>query len=91
MQISGASMTWREKMGVAEAVEIQVGGLPFDPDALYTVATNTYVLEQAAKYLPGAVPRNVKTSNVNVFDVALEAVKAGPVDANSAQRMKRVE
>ena len=91
MQISGASMTWRVKMGVAEAVDIQVDGLPFDPDALYTVATNTYVLEQAAKYLPGSIPKNVKASSVNVFDVALEAVKAGPVSANSAQRMKRVE
>jgi 5'-nucleotidase / UDP-sugar diphosphatase len=91
MQISGASLTWRLKMDVAEVVEILVGGEAFDPDATYTVATNTYVLEQAAKYLPGAVPENIKAQDVNVFDVALLAAGKGPISANSAWRMRRLE
>jgi 5'-nucleotidase/UDP-sugar diphosphatase len=91
MQISGTSLTWRLRMDVAEVVEILVGGEPFDPDRTYTVATNTYVLEQAAKYLPGAVPQNVKAQNLNVFEAALLAVEKGPVNANSAWRMRRIE
>jgi 5'-nucleotidase len=91
MQISGVSLTWRLKMDVAEVVDIQVGGIPFDPSATYTVATNTYVLEQAAKYLPGAIPQNIKARSENVFDLALQAIQSGPVNANSAARMKRVE
>ena len=91
MQLSGAQMNWRLRMDVAELVDISVGGEPFDPDAVYTVATNTYVLEQAAKYLPGAMPENVQAFGKNVFEVALEAAAAGPVNANTQERMKRVE
>ncbi len=78
-------------MDVPEMVEILVGEAAFDPSATYTVATNTYVLEQAAKYLPGAVPQNVQAQGKTVFEVALEAVEAGPVRADSAVRMRRVD
>jgi hypothetical protein len=78
-------------MDVPEVVEIRVGESAFDPDASYTVATNTYVLEQAAKYLSGAMPENIQAQGKNVFDVALEAFEAGPVNANSKLRMRRVE
>ena len=91
MLISGATLTWRLTMDVPEVVEIKVGETLYDPESTYTVATNTYVLEQAGKYLPGAVPKNVKAMGHNVFDAALEAVKAGPVNANSAVRMRRVD
>jgi 5'-nucleotidase len=91
MQISGVTLTYRLKMDVPEVVEIRVGESAFDPDASYTVATNTYVLEQAAKYLSGAMPENIQAQGKNVFDVALEAFEAGPVNANSKLRMRRVE
>ena len=70
MQLSGAEMTWRLRMDVAEMDRILIGGKPFNPDSTYKVATNTYVLEQAAKYLPGAVPENVQSVGKTVFEAA---------------------
>ena len=91
MQLSGAQMTWRMKMGVPEAVSITVGDAPLDPGAIYTVATNTYVVDQAEKYLPGADPKNVVEKGMTVFDAALGAVKEGPVSVDSVFRLQQVE
>jgi 2',3'-cyclic-nucleotide 2'-phosphodiesterase (5'-nucleotidase family) len=91
MQLSGAQMTWRMRMGVPEAIAIRVGDAPLDPDAAYTVATNTYVIDQAEKYLPGASPQNVVEQGETVFDAALRRVKEGPVVAPVEPRLIRVD
>jgi 5'-nucleotidase/UDP-sugar diphosphatase len=89
IQLSGANMVWQERMGAPEAVEITVGGEPFDPDAIYTVTSNSYVAEQADRYLSGASPKNLKGLEQTVFDVALAAAKAGPIEAPPKGRWVR--
>ena len=85
-------MTWRLKMDVPEAVEIVVNHASLDPDATYTVATNTYVVDQAAKYLPGATPKNVQEQGETVFDVALRAVsEGGAITVPSEKRLIQLE
>ena len=89
MQLSGAQLTWRLKSGVPEAVEILVGGAPFDPSAIYTVATNTYVVDQSEKYLSGAQPKNVEQQGETVFEAVLRAAAEGPVSAPQEPRLIR--
>jgi 2',3'-cyclic-nucleotide 2'-phosphodiesterase (5'-nucleotidase family) len=89
IQLSGANMVWRVRMGAPEAVEITIGGEPFDPAATYTVTSNSYVAEQAARYLSGASPKNLKGLEQTVFDVALAAAKAGPIEAPPKGRWVR--
>ncbi len=89
IQLSGANMVWRERMGAPEAMEITIGGEPFDPDATYTVTSNSYVAEQASRYLAGAAPKNLKGLELTVFDVALAAAKAGPIEAPPKGRWVR--
>ena len=91
MQLSGVQMTWRMRMGVPEAVEILVGSSPLDPDAAYTVATNTYVLDQAGKYLPGATPENVLERGETVFEAALKRAEDGPITAPMEPRLIQVD
>jgi 5'-nucleotidase/UDP-sugar diphosphatase len=81
VQQSGLTYTYGERLGAAELVDVKVGGEPIDPDGTYKVATNSFVLKQAAKYL-GSEPTNVEGTGEMVRD-ALAAVLAesGTIEA----------
>ena len=70
MQQSGVDYTFRERMGSAEIVDITVAGEPLDLDRTYTVATNSFVLGQWARYLGSAPPETVRGTGVIVRDMA---------------------
>ncbi|MEE2752262.1 MAG: bifunctional UDP-sugar hydrolase/5'-nucleotidase [Myxococcota bacterium] len=91
IQQSGVEMTWRERMDTPEAVSIRVGGAPFDPDATYTVTSNSYVAEQANRYLAGAQPANLVGLEATVFDVAVAAAKTGTIQKPIDGRLRKVE
>ena len=74
VQQHGLTYTYGERLGAAELGEVKVGGAPVDPDATYKVVTNSFVLEQAARYL-GNVPTNPVGTGESVRD-ALAGVLA---------------
>lgn len=78
MQISGATLEWREVMGAPEVVRATVGGVPLDAAATYTVATNSYVVDQAERYLAGTQPKNVQKTGQTVFETAQAHVEDNP-------------
>jgi 5'-nucleotidase len=80
VQFSGASLTWRLGPLGPEIVRADLGGQDLDVARQYRVATNSYVVEQWQRHLP-VEPRDVTLLEKTVYDVAVEAVKAGPVDA----------
>ena len=91
IQISGASLIWREVMGAPEVVEIQVNGASLEPERLYTVATNTYVVDQAARYLAGAAPKDVRPTGQSVFDLADQHIsRIGEVSPPADARLTRL-
>lgn len=65
--------------GTALGVTVEVGGAPVDPARTYTVATNSWVQSQAAKYLQGGTIKELRYTGRTVREVAAEAVRAGPV------------
>ena len=54
---------------------LNVNGKPVDPDATYTVATNSFVADQWARYVGGA-PMEVRSTGRTVRDVVEERVRA---------------
>ena len=48
-----------------------------DPDRVYTVATNAFVVDQIGKYLPGALP-GPEDSGIPMRDAIVDWVKAHP-------------
>ena len=89
--ISGAVIQWREWLDVAEAVEVTIAGEPLDPARTYTVATNSYLADQAVRKLSGATPEAVEPLGQTVFEVASEAARAGPVVAPDDARTIEVK
>lgn len=79
-QISGARIVWQERLGAPEVVEATVGGRPLDPKATYTVASNSYVAERAARYLAGATAENLQALGRTDFDLVVEAAARGPIE-----------
>jgi 5'-nucleotidase/UDP-sugar diphosphatase len=89
--ISGATLVWRERMGVPEVVEARVGGEPLDLDRSYRVATNSYVAEHARKKLHNTEPKDLKALGRTVMEVAAEAARQGPVQTPEGGRVTRAE
>jgi len=75
MEQDGIAYTWRKHLGAAELVEISVNGKPVDPDATYTVATNSFVADQWARYV-GGQPMQVRSTGRRVRDVVEERIRA---------------
>ena len=91
IQLSGATVRWREKMGSPEIVEALVNGKPLDPDATYTAVSNSFVVERADRYLAGAKPQAVVTLPRSDFDVLLDEVAKGPVVTPPRDRTVQVK
>ena len=91
IQLSGATVRWREKMGSPEVVEALVNGKPLDPDATYTAVSNSFVVERADRYLAGAKPQAVVTLPRSDFDVLLDEVAKGPVVTPPRDRTVQVK
>ena len=90
MQISGVQFTWRERMGVPEVVDLRIGGQSVDVDARYRVVSNSYVVDQADRYLRSAVPAEVDSLGRTIFEIAVEAAEGGPIRAPTRGRMAQV-
>jgi 2',3'-cyclic-nucleotide 2'-phosphodiesterase (5'-nucleotidase family) len=91
IQVSGTSLVWREVMSAPEVVKIEVNGQPLEPERLYTVATNSYVVDQAERYLAGAVPKNVEPTGQSVFELANNYVsRVGEVTLPGDARLTRL-
>ena len=86
---SGLQWGWTRHMDVPELVDVRVGGEPLDPSRTYTVATNSYVTEQWAKFL-NFEPRNLKGVGTTVRMAAEELVRAGPVLTPTQARGSRI-
>ncbi|TNE92889.1 MAG: bifunctional metallophosphatase/5'-nucleotidase [Deltaproteobacteria bacterium] len=91
VQQHGLTYGYREKLGSPELVDLKVNGEDVDVDATYKVVTNSFVLEQAQRYL-GAVPTNPVGTGESVRD-ALAAVLAetGPIEAAPEPGGRKVE
>ena len=91
VQISGVEVEWRMHGEVPELVSSKVAGEPIDPSALYRVATNSYMVDQAERYLAGAEPMNVEPMGKSVFEVAMEQVRQGAISPPENRRFIQVE
>ncbi len=89
--MSGATLSWRKVLGAPELVDIQVAGEPLDPERIYHCVSNSYVVQQAERYLRGAAPRSVVPTEQTVFDAAVAAILEGPVGAPSDPRIVLVK
>lgn len=89
--ISGAELTWRERLGAPEVVEARVGGQPIDLDRSYRVATNSYVAEHARRKLHNTAPKNLEGEGTTVMEVAAEAARGGTIEAPDMGRVRRAE
>ena len=67
-------------------VNVTIGGEPIALDKTYTVATNSFVAEQASRYL-GFTVDTYESTGVKILDVAVEAARgkhiAPPTDERS--------
>ncbi|MBI4575329.1 MAG: bifunctional metallophosphatase/5'-nucleotidase [Planctomycetes bacterium] len=88
LQLSGLSYRWRRVDGAAEVLDARVGGKPVDPAATYLCATNSFIVEQAAKYM-GFLPAGVKELGQGVTEVFVAAVTGaeGPIQATTDGRL----
>ncbi len=89
--LSGATVHWRSRLGAPELVKVTVAGEALEPDRLYRCASNSYVVEQAARYLRGAEPKNILGTGNTMFEVAVEAASAGLVEAPTDSRIHKVD
>ncbi len=79
IQMSGAHVIWDLRMGAPEIVSATVGGELIDVDALYSIATNSYMHDQADRYIAGAVPINLRPLGSTVFEVVLARILEGVI------------
>jgi 5'-nucleotidase len=89
--MSGATLQWRSVLGAPELVTVLVAGEPLDPARIYRCVSNSYVVEQADRYLRGAQPQNTIGTGRTVFEVAVEAASRGPLVAPSDARIQKVD
>ena len=89
IQISGMHSEWRVRRGAPEMVKVTIGGEPIDLDKTYTVATNSFVAEQASRYL-GFPVETYDATDVKVLDIAVEAAKENRIAAPEVERSVRV-
>lgn len=79
MQISGVEVEWRERMDSPELLSVTLEGEPIDPKRTYTVATNSYVVDQGPRLLGGLTPHNPQELPYTVLDAAVQAAERGPI------------
>lgn len=87
---SGASWTWRERLGAPEILEVRVGGEPLDLDRTYRIATNSYVAQQWEHHL-GVEGRDLRDHGMTVLDAAVAYAARGPLRAPTDARVVRVD
>ncbi len=87
ISMSGVSGSWHRVLGAPELRDLEVNGEPLAIDATYVVATNSYVADQADRYLGGLTVRDLRGAGYTVFEAAVEAVRRGPVEAPPLGRL----
>jgi len=91
LQCSGIALSWRERMGSPEVVQLSVNGQSFSPEKTYTVATNSYVVAQAEKYLAGVAPKNSTPQGMTVFELAVDAITQNRLSLDARNPFERVD
>lgn len=89
LQMGGVEVIWRVRLDSPELVKATVNGQPLDPGATYTVATNSFVLDQAPRMLPMLTPSNVQELDFTVLDSAVWAVERGPISPGDTDNYVR--
>lgn len=77
LPISGVRYTWRVRVGAPELVEATVGGAPLDLAKTYTLAANSYMVEQWAKFL-GFEPKDAVSLGMSDYEAAAAWVREHP-------------
>jgi len=90
MQMSGVRCKWRVRAGAPEIIEAHVGTTVIDPDATYTAATNSYIIDRWS-YNLGFEPRNTVPMSGTVFEAAQAMAAKGPISPPPNPRMVRVD
>ena len=91
IQMSGVNVVWNMRMGSPEIVSAIVGSEPLDPDQAYIIATNSYLHDQAARYMAGAQPVNLQPSGRTIFEVVLARIRSGVISPPTDLRFVRQE
>ena len=90
MQLSGLSLEWRIRAGAPEIVSAKVGGRTIEPSATYSVATNSYIVNQWS-YNLGFEPEEQEGLETTTYEAAMARVEEGPISPPRELRMRRVE
>jgi 2',3'-cyclic-nucleotide 2'-phosphodiesterase (5'-nucleotidase family) len=94
LQLSGATIVYDPSAPAgARITEALIGGVPLDPDKLYTVATNDYILGGGDGFTAlggGKVLVNAGNGNLMANDVMDYVVKMGGVTSTVEGRVKTV-
>ncbi|MDG1481555.1 MAG: bifunctional UDP-sugar hydrolase/5'-nucleotidase [Myxococcota bacterium] len=75
LQLAGVQYSWRLRLDAPELVSATVSGAALDLDAIYTVATNSYVAEQW-KYNLGVEPDPISLTGMTVLEAAVKHAEA---------------
>jgi len=90
MQLSGLTVQWRIRAGAPDIVSAEVGGKALDHDAIYTLATNSYIAGQWA-YNLGFEPKDIIALDTTIYEAAIDRVGQGPISPPSDKRMYTVD
>lgn len=77
LPVSGVRYTWRVRVGAPELVDVSVGGVPLDLARSYSIATNSYVVEQWARFL-GFEPKDAVSTGISDYEAAVAWVREHP-------------
>ncbi len=91
LQISGLSYCWTGDSANIKLTDVRVGGVPIEPEKIYSVTSIDYVaIANAEKYLGLPVPET-KETGLGLTQLVLEAVeKAGTIESRIEGRMKKL-
>ncbi len=90
MQVSGLQVDWELKGGAPSIVRVAVGGKTLEPDATYSVSTNSYVADRW-RYNLGFQPLELTGIGKTVFEAAVERARTGPITPPTDSRMNRID
>ncbi len=85
IQVSGMHAEWRVRRGAPEMVDVTIGGLPIELDRTYTVATNSFVADQAARYL-GFTVDTYEATGAKILDIAVQSARGKHITAPEDER-----
>jgi 5'-nucleotidase / UDP-sugar diphosphatase len=92
MQQNGLTYVYRERLGVAELVSVQVGGKRVDPSATYRIATSSFVWTHWQRMMGAKPAGKVTSTNTTMLETTEQwLAKNGPVSMIPAAPGIRVD